>query len=74
VSLVIFLLFEFGNCSAISRVVVVLVTIVISHVGLLMMILRRLGLVLDFLLSTGNEEGSGPLVRLIFSKFSKRLS
>jgi hypothetical protein len=40
-SLVIFLLFKFGNCSAISRVVVVLVTIVIPHVGLLM-ILRRL--------------------------------
>jgi hypothetical protein len=28
-----FLLFEFGNSSAISRVVVVLVTIVTSHVG-----------------------------------------
>jgi hypothetical protein len=39
--LVIFLLFKFGNCSAISRVVVVLVTIVAPHVGPLM-ILRRL--------------------------------
>jgi hypothetical protein len=36
-----FLLFKFGDCSAISRVVVVLVTIVIPHVGPLM-ILRRL--------------------------------
>jgi hypothetical protein len=36
-----FLLSKFGNCSAISRVVVVLVTIVIPHVGLLM-IFRRL--------------------------------
>jgi hypothetical protein len=36
-----FLLFKFGDCSAISRVVVVLVTIVTPHVGPLM-ILRRL--------------------------------
>jgi hypothetical protein len=36
-----FLLFEFGNCSAISRVVVVLVTIVTPHVGPLI-IFRRL--------------------------------
>jgi hypothetical protein len=36
-----FLLFKFGNCSAISRVVVVLVTIVTPHVGPLM-IIRRL--------------------------------
>jgi hypothetical protein len=36
-----FLLFKFGNCSAISRVVVVLVTIVTPHVGILM-ILRRI--------------------------------
>jgi hypothetical protein len=36
-----FLLFKFDYCSAISRVVVVLVTIVTPHVGLLM-ILRRL--------------------------------
>jgi hypothetical protein len=40
-SLVNFLLLKFGNCSAISRVVVVLVTIVTPHVGPLM-ILRRL--------------------------------
>jgi hypothetical protein len=36
-----FLLFKFGNCFAITRVVVVLVTIVTPHVGPLM-ILRRL--------------------------------
>jgi hypothetical protein len=36
-----FLLFKFGNCSAISCFVVVLVTIVTPHVGPLM-ILRRL--------------------------------
>jgi hypothetical protein len=36
-----FLLFEFGDCSEISRVVVVLVTIVTPNVGTLM-ILRRL--------------------------------
>jgi hypothetical protein len=36
-----FLLFKFGNCTAISRIVVVLVTIVTPHVGPLM-ILRRL--------------------------------
>jgi enterochelin esterase-like enzyme len=48
VSLVVFLLFEFGNCSAISRVVVVLVTIVTPHVGPLM-ILRRLAY------TTGNK-------------------
>jgi hypothetical protein len=35
------LLFKFGNCSAISLVVVVLVTIVTPHVGILM-ILRRI--------------------------------
>jgi hypothetical protein len=40
-SLVVFLLLKFGDCSAISRVVVVLVTIVTPHVGPLM-ILRRL--------------------------------
>jgi hypothetical protein len=40
-SLVVFLLFKFGNHSAISRVVVVLVTIVTPHVGPLM-IFRRL--------------------------------
>jgi hypothetical protein len=40
-SLVVFLLFKFGNCSAISRVVVALVTIVTPHIGPLM-ILRRL--------------------------------
>jgi hypothetical protein len=40
-SLVVFLMFKFGNCSAISRVVVVLVTIVTPHVRTLM-ILRRL--------------------------------
>jgi hypothetical protein len=27
-----------------------------------------------FLLSTGSEAGFGPLLRLIFSKFSKRLN
>jgi hypothetical protein len=36
-----FLMFKFGNCSAISGVVVVLVTIVTPHIGPLM-ILRRL--------------------------------
>jgi hypothetical protein len=40
-SLLLFLLFKFGNCSAISRVVVVLVTILTPHVGPLV-ILRRL--------------------------------
>jgi hypothetical protein len=40
-SLVVFLLFNFGDFSAISRVVVVLVTIVTPHVGPLM-IFRRL--------------------------------
>jgi hypothetical protein len=50
-----FLLFEIGNCSAISRVVVVLVTIMTPHVGPLMMF-RRLAytfptlLVKDFFL------------------------
>jgi hypothetical protein len=71
-----FLLFKFGDYSAISRVVVVLITIVTPHVEPLM-ILRRLSYTTDnrnsFLLSTGSEEGLGPLVRLIFSKFSKRL-
>jgi hypothetical protein len=47
-SLVVFLLFKFGDCSAMSRVVVVLVTIVTPHVGPLM-ILRRL------LYTTGNR-------------------
>jgi hypothetical protein len=50
VSLVIFLLFKFGNCSAISRVVVVFVTIVTPHVEPLM-IFRRLAY------TTGSEEG-----------------
>jgi hypothetical protein len=60
--------------SAISRVVVVLVTIVTPHVGPLM-ILRRLAYSAgnSFLLSTGSEERLGPLVHLIFSKFSNRL-
>jgi hypothetical protein len=40
-NLVVFLLFKFSNCSAISRVVVVLVSIVTPHVGPLM-IFRRL--------------------------------
>jgi hypothetical protein len=40
-SLVVFMLFDFSDCSAISCVVVVLVTIVTPNVGLLM-ILRRL--------------------------------
>jgi hypothetical protein len=40
-SLVVFLLFKFGNYFSISHVVVVLVTIVTPHVGCLM-ILRRL--------------------------------
>jgi hypothetical protein len=76
-SLVLFLMFKFGNCSAISRVMVVLVTIVTPHVRLFM-ILRRLAYTngnrfLIILLSTGSEEGLRPLVRLIFSKFSKRL-
>jgi hypothetical protein len=75
-SLVLFLLFQFSNCSAISRVVVVVVTIVTPHVGPLM-ILRRLvyttGKDTPFLLSTGSEARLGPLVRLIFSKFSKCL-
>jgi hypothetical protein len=56
-----FLLFKFGDCSAISRVVVVLVTIVTPHVGPLMMF-RRFAYTTDnrfkiFLLSTGSEEG-----------------
>jgi hypothetical protein len=59
------------NCSTISRIVVVLVTIVKPHVGPLM-ILRILAHNTGFLLSSGSEEGLGPLVRLIFSKFSKR--
>jgi hypothetical protein len=63
-----FLLFKFGNCSAISRVVVALVTIVTPHVEPLPSLM-----VTDFLLSTGSEEGLGPFVRLIFSKFSKHL-
>jgi hypothetical protein len=75
-NLALFLLFKFGDCSAISSVVVALVTIVTSHVGPLM-ILRQLayttGNKLPFLLSTGSEEGLGPLVRLIFSQFSKHL-
>jgi hypothetical protein len=49
-SLVVFLLFKFGNCSAISRVVVVFVTIVTPHVEPLM-IFRRLAY------TTGSEEG-----------------
>jgi hypothetical protein len=65
-SLVLFLLFKFGNCSVISRVVVVLVTIVTPHVGPLM-ILRR------FSYTTGSEEGLEPLVCLIFSRFTKHL-
>jgi hypothetical protein len=44
-----FLLFELGNCSAISRAVVVVVTIVTPHVGPLM-ILRRLAY------TTGNSD------------------
>jgi hypothetical protein len=43
--LVVFLLFKFGDCSAISRVVVVLVTIVTPHVGPFM-ILRRLAYII----------------------------
>jgi hypothetical protein len=39
-SLVVFLLFQFGNHSAISRVVVVLVTIVTPHVVTLMTLIR----------------------------------
>jgi hypothetical protein len=39
-NLSLFLLFKFGNCSAISRVVVVLDTIVTPHVGPLMMFRR----------------------------------
>jgi hypothetical protein len=70
-SLALFLLFKFGDCSAISRVVVVLVTIVTPHVGPLMMF-RRLAYTTGnrfriILLSTCSEEGLGPLVRLIFS-------
>jgi hypothetical protein len=75
-----FLLFKFGNCSAISRVMVVLVTIVTPYVGLFV-ILRRLayttGNIFTFsyylLVSIGSEEGLVPLVLLIFSKVSKRL-
>jgi hypothetical protein len=40
-SLVVFLQFKFGDCSSISRAVVILATIVTPHVGPLM-ILRRL--------------------------------
>jgi hypothetical protein len=45
-SLALFLLFKFGNCSTISRVVVVFVTITTPHVGPLM-ILRRLAYTTD---------------------------
>jgi hypothetical protein len=49
-SLVVFLLFKFGDCSTISRVVVVLVTIVTPNVGPLMIFrFRRL----DY--TTGNR-------------------
>jgi hypothetical protein len=56
-SLYLFLLFKFGKCYAISRVVVVLVTILTSHVECLR-ILRRLAYTTGnrFLLSTGSEE------------------
>jgi hypothetical protein len=57
-----FLLFDFVNRSAISRFVVVLVTIVTPHIGSLN-ILRRL-LLIFFMLSIGSEAG---LTRLIFS-------
>jgi hypothetical protein len=65
---------KFGDYSAISRVVVVLVTIVTSHVESLRFLedLPTL-LVTDFLSPIGSEEGLGPLVLLIFSKFSKFL-
>jgi hypothetical protein len=73
-SLVLFLLFKFVDFSAISRVVVVLVTIV-THMLDSLSFLEDLPTLLvtecKFLLSTGSEEGLGPLVRLIFSKFSK---
>jgi hypothetical protein len=71
-----FLLFKFGDCSAIRRVVVVLVTIMTSHVGPLWFLEDLPTLLVTeilFLLSTGIEEGLGPLLRLIFSKFSKCL-
>jgi hypothetical protein len=72
---ILFLPIKFGDFSAIRRVVVILVTIVTPHVGLLR-ILRRLdntnGEVFLFF-STGSVAGLGRLVRLIFSKFSKRL-
>jgi hypothetical protein len=69
-----FLLFKFGIYSTISRVVVVLVTIVKPYVGPLM-ILRRLDYNTHniFLIIIGSEEGLGPLVNLIFSKISECL-
>jgi hypothetical protein len=39
-----FLLFKFGNCSTISRVVIVLVTIVTPHVGSLKILRRLVGM------------------------------
>jgi hypothetical protein len=73
VSLIVFLLFKFGDCSTISCVVVVLVTIVTPSVGTLL-IFRRLAYTTGnrnlFLYFTSIEKGLGPLVRLIFNKFS----
>jgi hypothetical protein len=72
-----FLLIKVGDCSAINRVVILLVTIVTPHVGTLMIfrcfVYTAGNRCPDFLLCTCSEEGLGPLVHLIFSKFSKRL-
>jgi hypothetical protein len=63
-----FLLFELVNCSAMSYVVVALVTIVTPHVGTLR-ILRRLAYATGkrFLIIHWSVAGPGPLVHLIFS-------
>jgi hypothetical protein len=72
-----FLLFKFGKCSAISRVVVVLVTIATLYILDPLLFLEDLPTLLVtetlFLLPNGNEEGLGLLVCLIFSKFYKCL-
>jgi hypothetical protein len=57
----------------------VLFTIVTPHVGTVLILrssktyLHYWYYIYIFLLSTGSEEGLGPLMRLIFSKFSKLL-
>jgi hypothetical protein len=71
-----FLLFELFNWSAISRVVVVLVKWwhhILDALGFLEDLPTLLVTETLILLSTGTIAGLEPLVRLIFSKFSKRL-